>query len=125
MSIRHFMNVYLMSDLEGATVVTRFDTRKTLPGRLFHTNIDNYIKQLTNDINAAISGAAGAGASVVAVCDGHGNSILEEDRPLEAYPVPSGKCWMPELDESFDAVLMIGFHAKSGNNKAVLSHTFS
>jgi D-amino peptidase len=116
-----------MSDLEGATGVTGFDYRKTIFGRFkSHKLINRYRANLTMDILAAISGAVDAGANEISVCDGHGNnSIIKESLPSKVNLVSKGSCWMPELDNSFSALLMIGFHAKYGVKKALLNHSFS
>ena len=121
------MKVYLMSDLEGASEVVRFDNRKSLFSSFYSKNsIYKDIEHLTTDILAAIEGAVDAGATEIIVCDGHGNkSVLGDRLPSLARLAPRGSEWMPLLDESFNALLMVGFHAKAGAERALLSHTFS
>ena len=117
-----------MSDMEGATGVVGFDNRKQLLGRLarHRQEVERYRRNLTADIAAAVWGAHDAGATLVTVCDGHGNnSVIAEGLPPMACLAEPGHSWMPKLDSSYDALLMIGFHARANTPKALLCHTFS
>jgi len=84
---------------------------------------------LTQDVNAAIEGALSAGANEVLVTDGHGggyNFILEELHPEAEYITGPGRVHpCSGLDESFDGVMLIGYHAMAGTKCAILDHTQS
>ena len=85
---------------------------------------------MTQDVNAAVEGALQAGATEIIVNDSHGgmrNILLEKLHPkaelISGSPKPFGM--MQGLDETVDAVIFIGYHAKIGTEHAILSHTMS
>jgi D-amino peptidase len=118
------MKVFVCTDMEGVSGVHSrlvWDVKSEMyrVGR----------KMLTSDVNAAVEGALEAGATRIVVNDGHGepnNILLEELNPNVEYECGvSAEKWLPGLDESFDAVFAIGFHAMAGTEKAFLDHTQS
>ena len=120
------MKVYILTDMEGATGVVHGD-------QLMNTEkeFNRARKFLTDDVNAAVEGAIQAGASEVVVCEGHAtmrNILLEnlhEGASLIFGPTEyKNYCQIIDLDESFDAAIFVAFHAKAGNEKAILSHTW-
>ena len=86
-------------------------------------------KWTTEHINAAVGAAVEMGATEVVVCDSHRNRTQRHPRhasPRSQADVgpPESNPW-PELegiDATFDAVLMVGFHARAGT-LGVLNHT--
>lgn len=117
-----------MTDLEGVAGVINFDDHGTPKSRYYEV-----ARELTTrEANAAIEGLLEAGAGEILVgeilvADGHGygaiNSMLLHPlarllagRPLE-YPFG--------CDESFDAAVIIGQHAKSNTDGGHLCHTGS
>jgi D-amino peptidase len=91
---------------------------------------------LVADINSAVAAALEAGADEVIVCDTHhggGNirlgEMLSDPRVtylLKSRGIQDGKLrWMPGLDETVDAFLLPGHHAKAGTAGAFLPHTWS
>ena len=120
------MKVYISTDLEGISGVLTFQQT----GR--DENGQEYEKArhlLTRDVNAAVDGAISGGAEEVVVIDGHGggfNFIIEELDPRASYIMGPGRVNIcPGLDESFDAVLLVGFHAMAGTKGGILDHTQS
>ncbi len=84
----------------------------------------------TSEANAAIQGALDAGATEVLVNDSHGGmrNIIASDLHPEARLItgsPKPLSMMEGLDESFDAVIFIGYHTKAGSFDGVLDHTYS
>ncbi len=86
-------------------------------------------KQMTAEVSAACKGAYAAGATEIVIRDAHDTA-----RNLIASELPEGtllvKGWsrhpymmMQELNNSFDAVLMIGYHSHAGGGGNPLSHT--
>jgi len=75
------MNVFIVSDMEGATGVVHLD-QLTSDGKEY----GRARKLLTNDINAAVTGAIEAGAKKVTICEGHAGmrDILLENLHDEA-----------------------------------------
>jgi D-amino peptidase len=85
---------------------------------------------MAEDVNAAIRGAVAGGATEIVVNDSHGGqrNILPEDLDPAARLIShSFKRYgmMEGLDESFDAVLFIGYHAKADTPGGLFAHTGS
>jgi len=86
---------------------------------------------MTQETNAAIEGAVAAGASEIIVRDAHGSARnilphLLDERALLLREWSGGHLGMMEgIDETFDAVIFIGYHAKNGTPDATLDHTMS
>jgi len=120
------MRAYIFTDLEGVGGVVL--PRQVLqPGDAMYEQARLY---LTREVNAAIEGALEAGAEKILVLDGHGannayNLVLEELHPEAEVIVgsPWGR-YIPYVDEGWDAILCIGFHAMAGA-PGVLEHTMS
>lgn len=75
---------------------------------------------MAEDTNAAIRGALAGGATEIVVNDSHGGqrNLLPEDlHPSARLISHSFKRYgmMEGLDESFDAVIFIGYHAKASS----------
>ncbi len=121
------MKVFLLVDMEGITGIVnwpqvRADSPEYALGQ----------KLLMSDVNAAVEGVLEAGAKEVVVCDGHAsmqNIILEQlnDRArLITGPAKNKKyCQIIGLDDSFDAAVFVGFHARARMKQAILSHTWT
>jgi D-amino peptidase len=85
---------------------------------------------MTREAVAAVNAAKEAGATEIVVADSHGNG---ENLLIELFPpdVKIVRSWprrlqmMGGLDETFDAVLFIGYHASTNNPAGVRAHTFS
>jgi D-amino peptidase len=119
------MKILIAADMEGITGVTTWDQVDT-----HHPEYIRFRKLMTEDVNAAIRGAIDAGATEVIVADGHsrGSNILIEDLDGRARlnsGSPSPFSMMQGIDESFDAVFFIGYHARNGSANAILDHTWS
>ena len=121
------MKVYLSFDIEGVTGLT--DNVKDIDpdGRFFH----HAMELSTMDVNAAVEGAVEAGANEVIVNDGHGwnrrNLLFEKLHPqasLLRARVTTPGLNMAGLDESFHAVMFIGWHARA-SSRGVLSHALN
>jgi D-amino peptidase len=85
---------------------------------------------MTGDVIAAILGCLDAGATEITVKDAHGtgNNILLEKLPapvrLNSGWSPSGRM-MEGLDASYDAALLVGYHARVGTEDGCLCHTMT
>lgn len=119
------MKVYILTDMEGISMAYYWEQVKG--GEPFYPQ---YRKILTLETNAAVQGAFSAGATEVVVNDGHGaggpeyNLIWEEldERALIEKPESSTRI-LTSLDESFDALLLVGYHAMAGTPYSVMPHT--
>ena len=119
------MKILIATDMEGITGVTTWD--HVTPG---HAEYARFRRLMTQDVNAAIRGAIESGADEIIVADGHGNGsniLIEELDPRARLNTgsPSPFSMMQGIDESVDAVMFIGYHARNGSPNAVLDHTWS
>ncbi len=120
------LKVFISVDMEGIAGVVRYDdvTRGREDFPLFR-------KLMTQETNAAIEGALAAGATEILVRDGHGSmrNILPDLLHPEAELLldwSGGPLIMMEgIDETFDAVIFIGYYARAGTPDAVLPATMS
>lgn len=119
------MKLLIAVDMEGITGVTRWE--HVSPGSAEYTR---FRALMTEDVNAAISGAHSAGADQIIVSDGHadGLNILIEKLNLRAT-LNSGStsplAMVQGADSGLDAALFIGYHARAGTQNAILDHTWS
>ena len=86
---------------------------------------------MTGDVNAAIEGILKAnGDSEIYVKDAHGSgrNILLEDLREEAQLIAGWDVMISMvqgIDETFDALVLIGYHSMAGTENGVLAHTMS
>jgi len=120
------MKVYISVDIEGITGVTHWDeTNKGKP------DYKVFSEQMTEEVNAACRGAVDAGAQDIWIKDAHGTGrnidagVLPESTRLIRGSSGHPFIMMQELDESFDAVLLVGYHAHATSELNPLSHTIS
>ena len=118
------MKIYMSVDLEGITGVVGSHQIRQSTGALPE------IRELvTGDVNAAVEGAKQAGAEELWVNENHSgrdllpNEIAEDVQLLIGKPKPLQT--LDGLDSSFDAVFLIGIHARAGTEAAVLDHTWT
>jgi len=124
-SAQEGLKVYISADMEGVVGVVSGD----------HLGPSGFEYQqarkwLTDEVNAAIQAARSAGATEIVVSDSHGNgeNILLDELPrgvrlIRSWPRPLAM--MAGIDETFDAVLFIGYHASTTNPAGVRAHTMS
>ncbi|MCE3235442.1 MAG: D-aminopeptidase DppA [Vampirovibrio sp.] len=87
------------------------------------------VSQLEMEVAAVVEAALDHGVSEVLVNDSHctmTNLYLEQVDPRVSLLTGKPKrCAMSAgLDETFDAAIYVGYHAKAGAHQGVLSHTF-
>ncbi len=117
--------VYISVDMEGISGVNGDD--QTGPGGAEYGRAR---KLMAEDANAAIRGAFEGGATDVLVNDSHGGqrNLLPEDLDPRARLIShSFKRYgmMEGLDDTFDAVVFVGYHAKADAPRGVFAHTGS
>jgi D-amino peptidase len=116
------VKVYISVDMEGVACVTR--TRLEGPDR------EAVRRWMTGEANAAVEAAFAAGAEEVLVADSHGDMLnllpdALDDRALLVRGTPRPLTMMEGLDASYDAALLIGYHAMSGTGIGVIAHTYT
>ena len=85
---------------------------------------------MADDVNAAIRGARAGGAATIVVNDSHGSmrNLRLEDLEAGVHLISHSfkrSGMMEGLDESFDAVIFVGYHAKAGHPGGLFAHTGS
>ena len=118
------LKVFISVDMEGISgVVTSAETGSTGPDYGYFRRI------MSHEANAAVLGAFDAGATEVVVRDSHGSARnilpdLLDPRALLLRDWSGGpKGMMEGIDETFDAVVFIGYHARAGTADAIIDHT--
>lgn len=120
------MKIYISVDIEGVAGITHWDE-----AHKEHADYPEFREQMTREAVAAIEGAEAAGAKEIWVKDAHSSgrnlitSMLPENVRLIRSWAGHPFCMVQELDESFDAVMMIGYHASAGSEANALAHTLS
>ena len=122
------MRIYISVDMEGASGVTRWQDVGTAG-----QDYQRARSWMTADVNAAVEGARAAGATEFVVEENHGvealcNLMLDEIDPevdvVRGQP-RGGATTMAALDDSFDAMFLVGHHAKVGDYPGFCAHTIS
>ena len=117
--------VYISVDMEGISGVVG-DDQTSAGGAEYNRSR----KLMAEDANAAIRGAFEGGATQVVVNDSHGSqrNLLPEDLDPRARLISHSfkRHGMVEgLDETFDAVIFVGYHAKADSPRGLFAHTGS
>ncbi len=119
------LKVYISVDMEG--VVGTVTADQLGPAGFEYARFREF---MTREALAAVNAAKEAGGTEILVSDSHGNG---ENLLIELFPPdvriirswPRHNSMMAGIDESFDAVLFIGYHASTNNPAGVRAHTFS
>lgn len=120
------LKVFISVDMEGITGVVNWE-EVNRTGK----DYDYFRRLMTKEANAAVEGAMAAGAKEIWVRDSHGSArnilpeLLNENAMLLRDWSGGFKSMMEGIDETFDAVIFIGYHAKAGTPNAMLEHTMS
>ena len=120
------MKVYISADIEGVTGVSHWNETDRL-----NPDYTEFREQMTAEVAAACEGALRAGSTEIWVKDAHssGRNLISSRLPCKTRLIRgwSGHPFsmVQEIDESFDALLMIGYHSRAGSAANPLAHTFS
>jgi D-amino peptidase len=119
------MKVFISFDMEGVAGIS--DWAHCLPeGRDYHIGVGLTL----GEVNAAIEGAAAAGATEFVVNDSHYKMRNLDPRDLAKgarYLSGAHKplYMMQGLNASFDAVFFVGYHGSISGEPSILSHSYS
>jgi D-amino peptidase len=119
------LKIYISADMEGIGGVV---TGEQLgPTGFEYAKAREY---MTDEVVAAIAAAREAGATEIVVSDSHGNfqNLLLDRLPKDVRVIRGGPrplSMMQGIDETFDAVLFIGYHSGTTNPAGVRAHTIS
>ena len=120
------LRIFISVDMEGIGGLTTL--RQTSRGS------DDYAwarMLMTQEANAAVAGAADAGAIDIVVSDSHGDmgNILPHELDPRADLVQGAPklpwSMMTGIDEGFTGCLFLGYHAGAGTEAAILDHTYT
>jgi D-amino peptidase len=120
------MKVYISVDIEGVAGIPHWDEAKRA-----HRDYPEFREQMTLEAIAAIEGAEAAGAKEIWVKDAHdsGRNLITSMLPANVRLIRSWAghplCMVQELDSSFNALMMIGYHSAAGSEASALAHTLS
>jgi len=119
------MKIFISVDIEGISGIvdwseTGRDKAEYEKGR----------ELMVADVNAAIDGILALGEAEIVVSDAHGGMKNINPEKLNEVAMlirgtPKPLTMMAGIDDSFDAALFIGYHAKKGTLHGVLTHTIS
>lgn len=119
------MKIYISADIEGIGAIVRQEQSST-DGREYRWAR----KMMTAEVNAAIRGAFDGGATEVVVSDSHnvGLNLIPEELDPRADLImgsPRPLSMMEGIQSGFDAVFLVGYHAKAGTADSDLIHIFN
>jgi len=118
------MKVFISVDMEGLTGIVHWDeVTRSKP------DYPPFVDEMMNEVRAACEGANLAGAKEIWIKDAHasGRNMNFANLPDNVTIIRSFNghpyCMMQEIDNSFDAALMIGYHSFGSSDENPLSHT--
>lgn len=120
------MKVYISADIEGVTGTTHWD-ETDLP----KADYAAFREQMTDEVAAACEGALEAGATEIWVKDAHGEArnLVPARLPTEVRLIRGWSShpfmMVQGLDETFQAVMMIGYHSRAASGTSPLAHTLT
>jgi len=120
------LKVFISVDMEGIAGAVNWE-EMSRTGK----DYDYFRRIMSLEANAAVLGAYDAGATEVVVRDSHGSArnilpdLLDPRARLIRDWSGGVKGMMEGIDETFHAVIFVGYHAKAGTPDALLEHTSS
>jgi D-amino peptidase len=119
------MKIWISCDMEGVAGIVDWD--QCLAGS---PGYGLGCALLQAEVNAAIEGAIAAGATEVVVNDSHGRMANLDPRKIAGgASYLSGRhkpMYMVQgLDDTFDAVFLVGYHGSISGRPSALSHTYN
>ena len=118
------MKIYISADIEGVAGIVHWNETS-----MDQADYQEFRVQMSNEVAAACEGALNAGASEILVKDAHGSgrNIIPSRLPEQAKLIRGWSehpfMMVQELDDSFQAAMMIGHHSWAGSNANPLAHT--
>ena len=118
------MKLFISADIEGcAGLVLPAETHKQ------ESIYRPFAEEMTKEVLAACEAAHEMGADEIVVKDGHGDATNIDPFQMPEYvTLIRGKSGHPYnmmwgIDDSFDGVIFIGYHAPAGDPRFPVSHT--
>jgi len=120
------MKIFVSADIEGIAGISCWDEANP-----DHPAWPEFRDRMTDHVAAACEGAVAAGAEEILVKDAHASArnVLADRLPRSARLVRGWSMhplmMVQELDASFDAVMMVGYHSMASSGGNPLAHTLS
>jgi D-amino peptidase len=119
------VKVFISFDMEGVAGIVDWSQCRA-PGQPYEEGR----RLLLGEVNAAIEGAIAGGATEIVCNDSHGTMFNLDPAALRgqaSYVAGRHKpmYMMQGLDDTADAVFMIGYHGSISGDSSVLSHTYN
>jgi D-amino peptidase len=120
------MKTWISFDMEGVAGIVDWDQCRPSGGARY----DVGCQLMLAEVNAAIEGAIAGGATEVVLNDSHGTMANLDPRAVAggaSYIAGRHKpmYMMQGLDDSFDAVFLVGYHGSISGRPSTLSHTYN
>lgn len=116
------MKVYISVDVDGIGSLAESTLMSGYPP------IPWVQELVTREVNAAVEGALEGGAKTVVVNENHSSRHISPEllHPRAEFITgrPKPMQTLDDLDGSFDAVFLVGIHARAGTPGAVMDHTW-
>jgi len=120
------MKIYISADIEGITGIVHWNETEKLK-----SDSQEFCNQMTKEVKAACGTAINFGVKEIWIKDAHdtGRNIIASILPKEAKLIRGWSehpfLMVQELDKSFDALMMIGYHSFGSSSENPLSHTLN
>ncbi|WP_213974139.1 M55 family metallopeptidase [Tepidanaerobacter acetatoxydans] len=119
------MKIYISTDMEGISGITSMHQINSGA-----REYERARRMMTREVNAVIEAAFENGAKDIVINDAHGdmdNILIEELDSRVSLISGSLKplSMMEGIDESFDAVFFVGYHARAGSSESIIDHTYT
>jgi D-amino peptidase len=120
------MKTWISFDMEGVAGIVDWDQCRPSGGARYEVGC----QLMLAEVNAAIEGAIAGGATEVVLNDSHGTMANLDPRAVAGgarYIAGRHKpmYMMQGLDDSFDAVFLVGYHGSISGRPSTLSHTYN
>jgi D-amino peptidase len=119
------MKIMIRSDMEGVSGVTSYEQVSYENPKYAYGH-----RMMMNDLNAVVEGLISDGDHEITIYDEHtdGRNIALDEINKKVNVICGKPLYRPDwggIDQSFDLMVMVGFHACYGTPGALLPHTYS
>ena len=119
------LKIYISADMEGVAGAVTSDQLESSG-----FEYERFREFMTEEVLAAVRASTESGATEIVVGDAHGNgqNLLIDRFPRNVRIIrswPRHGAMVAGIDSSFDALLLIGYHASSSSLTGVRAHTYS
>ncbi len=119
------MKIYISADMEGiSSIISGEETYRE------NKKYPAACKKMIKEVNKVIEYLQAEGVNEILVNDSHGDmkNIKRSELSSAAELITGNEkslSMMEGIDESFDGVIFVGYHARAGTSEAILDHTYT